>query len=442
MGRSLGHAEHMGRSRTPFKTEADAPGVAARRAALRLADAVLRRGQPLESALHGATQGLKDRADRSLVHAIVAETLRRIPDLDAMIDGATERPLPDDAKARMVLRLALTQHLVLGTPDHAVIATALPLMEGGPRKLVHGVLGTLFRSGATLPDLPTLPAEVAVRWQQAWGDAALSAAARALGQRAAIDISLADPDGTATWAERLGGQSLAPGHVRLAADTDVASLPGYADGGWWVQDLAASIPARLLGAGAGRTVVDACAAPGGKTMQLAAAGWTVIALDQSRARTERMADNLARTRLAAETKVGDAREWRPAEPVDAVLLDAPCTATGIFRRHPDVLHRIGERQIAEMVELQAALLASVATWLKPGGVLVYSTCSLEPAEGEGQLAHCLAAHPDMKPVPVEGAQLPQGIAPANDGTVRTGPWTLAEAGGVDGFFVAILEKRL
>ncbi len=441
MGRSLGHAQHMGQSRTPFKTDADAPGVAARRAALRLADAVLRRGQPLESALHGATQGLKDRADRSLVHAIVAETLRRIPDLDALIDGATQRPLPDDAKARMVLRLALAQHLVLGTPDHAVIATALPLMEGGPRKLVHGVLGTLFRAGVSLPDPPTLPADIGARWQAAWGDEAVQAAARALAQRAAIDISLADPDETAQWAERLGGESLASGHVRLPADTDIASLPGYADGGWWVQDLAASIPARLLGAGGGRTVIDACAAPGGKTMQLAAAGWTVIALDQSRARIERMADNLARTRLAAETMVGDAREWLPAEPVDAVLLDAPCTATGIFRRHPDVLHRIGGRQIAEMAELQAALLANVASWLKPGGRLVYSTCSLEPAEGEAQVAHFLTAHPEMKPVPFSAGLMPEGITPTADGAVRTGPWTLHEAGGVDGFFVTMLEKH-
>lgn len=440
MGRSLGHAGNMGRNRTPFKTEADAPGVAARRAALRLADAVMRRGQPLESALHGATQGLPDRADRSLVHAIVAETLRRIPDLDALIDGATQKPLPDDAKARMVLRLALTQHLVLGTPDHAVIATALPLMEGGPRKLVHGVLGTLFRAGAALPDVATLPADVAARWEAAWGEEALAAAARALGQRAAIDISLAATAETALWAERLGGVSLAPGHVRLPADTDVAALPGYADGGWWVQDLAASIPARLLGAGAGLTVVDACAAPGGKTMQLAAAGWKVVALDQSRARIERMAANLERTRLAAEMAVGDAREWRPPEPVDAVLLDAPCTATGIFRRHPDVLHRIGERQIAEMAEIQAALLDTVAGWLKPGGRLVYSTCSLEPAEGEDQLARFVAAHPEMPLVPVAAAQLPDGIAPAPDGTVRTGPWTLAEDGGVDGFFVAMLEK--
>lgn len=441
MGRSLGHAQHMGQSRTPFKTEADAPGVAARRAALRLLDAVLRRGQPLESALHGATQGLKDRADRSLVHAIVAETLRRIPDLDALIDGATQKPLPDDAKARMVLRLALAQHLVLGTPDHAVIATALPLMEGGPRRLVHGVLGTLFRSGAALPDVPTLPADVAARWEAAWGGEAVEAAGKALAQRAAIDISLADPTETAAWAERMGGHSLAPGHVRLAADTDVASLPGYADGGWWVQDLAASIPARLLGPGEGRTVIDACAAPGGKTMQLAAAGWSVTALDQSRARIDRMADNLARTRLAVETVVSDARQWNPSEPVDAVLLDAPCSATGIFRRHPDVLHRVGGRQIAELAELQAVLLDHVVSWLKPGGQLVYSTCSLEPAEGEAQVERLVATHPQMTRLPIRVDQLPEGLAPAPDGTVRTGPWTLADQGGVDGFFVVMLERR-
>ena len=427
------------RPRYPAR-DGETPGLAARRAALKLLDAVMRRGQPLETALHGVTQGLKDRADRALVHAIAAETLRRIPDLDALIDAATPRPLPNDAKARMVLRMALAQMLVMETPPHAAVATALPLVEGGPRKLVHGVLGALSRSGASLPERISLPPAVADRWRAQWGEAMVEAAAESLGSRPPLDLTLRDSTQTAQWTERLDGISLAPGHVRLDADRDVAGLPGYAEGAWWVQDLAASLPARLLGAGEGRHVIDACAAPGGKTMQLAAAGWRVTALDRSRARLGRVAENLTRTGLAAETLTADALDWAPEEPVDAVLLDAPCSATGIFRRHPDVLHRAGDRQIAEAAEVQAALLARAAGWLAPGGRLVYATCSLERAEGEDQVGRFLAEHPDFGCLPPPPGTLPEGIAPTAENWLRTDPLTLADKGGVAGFFVTVLGR--
>ncbi len=414
----------------------DVPGLPARRSALRLLDAVLRRGEPLELALHGATQGLADRADRALVHAIAAETLRHLPDLDALIDGATAKPLPDDAKARMVLRIALVQALALGTPAHAAIATALPLVDGGPRKLVHGVFGTLSRAGATLPSPPTLPEGVAERWAAQWGDALPQEAAIAFAIRPPVDVSLGDAAQTARWAEALGGSSLAPGHVRLGEHDSITELPGFDDGEWWVQDLAASIPARLLGPGDGRTVLDLCAAPGGKTMQLAAAGWQVVSVDSSAKRLKRMGDNLARTGLDATTVVGDLRSWKPDAPADAVLLDAPCSATGIYRRHPDVLHRIGPRQIAELAELQRDLLARAADWVKPDGVLVYATCSMEKAEGEDQAAHFLATRPDFHLAPPTADELPQGIEATAQGWVRTLPSTLACQGGTDGFFIA------
>lgn len=417
----------------------DVPGLPARRAALRLLDAVLRRGDPLELALHGAAQGLAP-ADRALVHAIAAETLRHLPDLDALIDGATRQPLPHDAKARMVLRIALIQVLALGTAPHAAIATALPLVDGGPRKLVHGVFGTLTRADPTLPSPPALPPETAGRWAAQWGDAMPQAAAHAYAQRPPVDVSLRDPARTAHWAEALNGRSLAPGHVRLPDGAVIPDLPGFGEGAWWVQDLAASTPARLLGAGEGRCVLDLCAAPGGKTMQLAAAGWRVTAVDQSKKRLERLSENLARTGLSAAIVQDDLRAWRPEAPADAVLLDAPCTATGIYRRHPDVLHRIGPRQIAEMAELQAELLARAAAWLKPGGTLVYATCSLEQAEGEDQVARFLDARPDFGPLPAMPAELPDGIAPTAQGWVRTLPDILAAQGGTDGFFVARLIR--
>lgn len=428
-------------SRYPARAP-EAPGLPARRAALRLLDAVLRRGDPLEVALHGASQGLTDRADRALVHAIAAEALRRLPDLDALIDGVTRQRLPDDAKARMVLRIALVQALVLGTPPHAAIATALPLVDGGPRKLVHGVFGTLMRGGATLPDVPTMLPEVAARWAAQWGDAMPDEAARAMATRPPIDISLRDSAETAQWAERLSGISLAPGHVRLPDHESVTGLPGFDEGAWWVQDIAASIPARLLGQGEGRTVLDLCAAPGGKTMQLAAAGWNVTAIDQSAKRLARLSENFDRVGLSAQVLTADVRQWTPDAQVDAVLIDAPCSATGIYRRHPDVLHRIGPRQIAELAELQAELLARAANWLKPGGTLVYATCSLEKAEGEVQIEKFLATAPGWAIQPPVAEHLPQGIAATEQGWVRTLPQTSADSGGTDGFFIVSLRRIL
>ena len=413
---------------------ADAPGVPARRAALRLLDAVLRRGEPLDLALPAATRALPVPSNRALAHAIAAETLRRLADLDALIDTATRLRLPDDAKARFVLRLALVQALALGTPPHAAIATVLPLVDGGPRKLVHGVFGTLMRQGAALPEVPTLPGAVAERWRSAWGESVVEAAARAIAAPPPLDLSLAGAEVVAPE-----GTRLAPNHLRLHEGGSVPDLPGFAEGAWWVQDLAASIPARLIGRGTG-TALDLCAAPGGKTLQLAAAGWQVAAIDSSEPRLQRLRENLARTRLAAEVVRADLRDWTPTAPAQAVLLDAPCSATGIFRRHPDVLYRARPTIVSEMAELQRALLARAADWVMRGGTLVYATCSLEPEEGEAQIEALLSARPDFTLRPAQSDELPQGVTPDPRGWVRTLPGTLADQGGCDGFFVARLMR--
>lgn len=423
----------------PDYTHAPEPlGVPTRRAAIRLLDAVLRRGEALESALPAATRAIHG-PDRGLAHAIAAETLRRLPDLDALIDSATKTNLPDDAKARMALRIALVQTLVLGTPSHAAIATVLPLVDGGPRKLVHGVFGTLFRAGVLLPEVPRLPTPVELRWDAAWGEEMVDAAARAIAAPPPLDLTLADPAETEGWRERLGGVSLAPGHLRLAEHDSVPDMAGFADGAWWVQDIAASLPARLIGAGEGR-VLDLCAAPGGKTLQLAAAGWQVTAVDNSQSRIKRLRENLYRTHLKAEVVQGDVLVWAPDEPANAVLIDAPCSATGIFRRHPDVLHRVRPSIVAETAALQTRILARAADWVKPGGTLVYATCSLEPSEGEAQLDAFLAARSDYAIAPVGQDELPAGIAPTATGIVRTLPGMLAEEGGCDGFFIARLVR--
>ena len=404
----------------------DPAGTPARRAALRMLDAVLRRGETLDQAEGAATKSVHGFADKALARAIAAEVLRWLVDLDALIDSATKQRLPDDAKPRMVLRMMLAQWLRFETPPHAVVATALALLAGGPRRLAHGVFSTLSRKEAKLPAAPTLPPGVAARWGERAG-----AIAAGLAVPPPLDLMLRDAAGTAALAEALDGVSLAPGHVRLARGMAIERIRGFEQGDWWVQDLAATIPARLLGQGEGRTALDLCAAPGGKTLQLAAAGWQVTSLDVSDRRLDHLRDNLRRTGLAAEIVVADALEWVPETRFDAILLDAPCTATGTCRRHPDVLHRIGDRQIAEMAELQARLIDRAAGWLAPGGTLVYSVCSLESEEGEGQ-----GMPAGLVPVPIEADELPAGLKPSADGWLRTDPGMLPDAGGLDGFFIA------
>ncbi|MFC4293021.1 RsmB/NOP family class I SAM-dependent RNA methyltransferase [Sphingorhabdus arenilitoris] len=414
-------------------------GLPARRAAMRLLGAVMQMGTPMDHAANGACKGLPP-ADRALAIAIAQETLRWMVDLDALIDSTTKQRLPDDAKARMVLRMALAQVLRLGTPAHAAIATALPMMERGPRRLVHGVLGALLRSEVKLPDLPSLPDGTALRWQMAWGDDMLVAAQAALAHPPLLDIALRDPARTSEWAERLGGVSLMPGHVRCPRGTAIEKLDGYDEGAWWVQDLAATLPVRTLGPGEGRTVLDLCAAPGGKTMQLAAADWRVTAVDMSARRMERLSRNLERAQMDVELVKADIMTWDNSEKFDAILLDAPCSATGTMRRHPDVLHRIGMRQINELAALQSAMLDRAAGWLKPGGSLVYATCSLEPHEGEAQAEAFLERNTHFAIDPVNADDLPAGIAPAATGYIRTAPPMLEAQGGLDGFFVARFKR--
>jgi 16S rRNA (cytosine967-C5)-methyltransferase len=414
----------------PSPDERGLEGLPAREAALKMLDAILRRGQTMDNAAQHAKS--LPPADAALASAIVGETLRRLPDIDALIDSATRLPLADDAKARMVLRLALAQKIGLGTADHALVATALPLVDGGPRRLVHGVLGTLLRRGVPPLDMPHLPQAVYERWKNAWGLEMVAAARRAIVRRPALDLSFArKPAGFPL------GAPLAPLHRRLADSSSVAALPGFEAGGWWVQDLAASLPARMIPADAKR-VLDACAAPGGKTMQLAAAGHDVTALDRSESRLARLSENLARTGLSAETVVADAREWSPATPYDAVLLDAPCSATGTFRRHPEVIYRARPEIITQMVEFQAQLLLRAADWVRPGGSLVYAVCSLEPAEGEEQIDAFLKERRDYRIEPA--LQVVDGVTPDKNGRLRILPGMIEEQGGLDGFFAVHLVR--
>ena len=400
-------------------------------------DAVLRRGQTLEAAA-GAVRALPP-VDRALAVAIAGETLRRLPDLDALIDSATRQRLPDDAKARTVLRLALAQKIGLGTPDHALVATALPLVDGGPRRLVHGVLGTLLRRGLPAIDAPALPEAVEQRWGAAWGEEVVNAARRQIAKRPPLDLTFADEAEAQAYAAAHAGTSLAPRHVRVASSS-VTELEGFGGGRWWVQDLAASLPALLIPADA-KDVLDLCAAPGGKTMQLAAAGHKVTSLDASKSRLERLRENLARTHLAAVLVRADALEWKSRGTFDAILLDAPCSATGTFRRHPEVVYRARPPIIAENAELQAKLLDRAAAWLNPGGALVYAVCSLEPEEGERVVEAFLAANRGFRIAPPAAGELPDFVTSSAEGWVRILPGMLEDQGGLDGFFMVRLVRQ-
>jgi len=414
----------------PVKIE----GLLPRRAALQMLNVVLGRGETLERAEGGATRRLRTPADRALARAIASETLRWMTDFDALIDGATQKRLGDEAPARMVLRLMLAQALQLDTPPHAVISTGLGLLNQGLRGLAHGVFSSILKSEPALPPAPTLPDAVLARW----GDRA-DLIATGLAFPPELDLALKDNAKTQTRSAVMGGVSLGDGHVRVPRGTAIEQLDGFREGAWWVQDLAAQIPPRLLGTGEGRSALDLCAAPGGKTLALAANGWRVTALDVSKRRLETLKENLKRTGLKASPVRANALEWEPKHRFDAILLDAPCTATGTCRRHPDVLHRIGEQQIGEMVEIQQSLIRKAVDWTQPGTMLVYAVCSLEVEEGEEQ-AEWINKTFDLESLPITPEELPEGIKPTNEGWLRTHPGMLPDDGGLDGFFVARWRK--
>ena len=422
-----------------------------RACALTLLDQVLGAGgaldEALEAAFAGPYAGLSPR-DRAFARLLCATVLRRLGEIDAVLARLLERPLPERAgRLRNVLRLGAAQLLFLGTPAHAAVDTAVALVGHGARAkgLINAVLRRIARESSTLTaghDAARLntPAWLWASWRAAYGEDVARAIAQAHLEEPPLDLSV--KGAAAAWAGRLEAALLPTGSLRRRTGGEVSKLPGYADGAWWVQDAAATLPARLLGNVEGKRVVDLCAAPGGKTAQLAAAGARVTALDRSGPRLVRLEANLARLGLGAETVVADATEWRPEGAVEAILLDAPCSGTGIIRRHPDIARLKGERDVTRLAQLQARLLAAAAAYLAPGGVLVYCACSLEPEECERQVAALLEREPGLSRRPVRAAELDgqaELITPAGD--LRTLPSHWPELGGLDGFYAARLERR-
>lgn len=406
---------------------------------------MLTRNQPFDTALAGHRNftALSTR-DRAFARLLIVTVLRRLGEIDARLDRLLRHPLPEKAgRAQNVLRLGTAQLAFLGTPPHAAVDTAVRLLEKGFPHL-KGVANAVLRKvapdpGANPPAGINTPAWLWETWLETYGAATAAAIAAAHLTEPPLDISVAGD--AETWAERLEAELLPTGSLRRSAGGNPALLPGFDEGAWWVQDAAATLPATLFGDLTGRPVVDLCAAPGGKTAQLAAAGARVTAVDRSRQRLKRLGENLQRLSLQAEVVEADAVVWRPPTPASAVLLDAPCTATGTIRRHPDIAHLKTADDVARLSALQDRLLRAAVSMTAPGGHIVYATCSLQPEEGPDRIKAVLGDDTPVVLDPITEIEAPGlDAAMQPDGTLRTLPCHWSERGGLDGFFIARLRR--
>jgi len=436
------------------------PGLAARRIAADILDGVLHKHRTLDDQLDGAGAhpGLKSLADRdrALMRRLVATILRRLGTLGHLLSRLLDRGIPTDApRAQSALLIGAAQILWMDVPDHAAVDLSVRLVQSDRRAakyagLVNAVLRRCAREAQPLIDevkaqTLDIPPWLLARWIGAYGESTAREMALAIGHEPSLDLTVKSD--AQQWATRLHGETLPTGTVRTLLQGSVTMLPGFTEGHWWVQDAAAALPARLFGDVSGKAILDLCAAPGGKTAQLAQAGARVTAVDRSPARMARLRDNLARLALQADEVVTDATEWAGSGNggFDGVLVDAPCTSTGTIRRHPDVAWLRQEGDIAALATLQKRLLQRAVALLKPGGTLVYCTCSLEPEEGEQAVASLLATEPAMRRAPVDAGE----VAGLSDiitakGDLRTLPCHLAHddprLGGLDGFYAARLVK--
>jgi len=451
-------AKHSGRPK--FDNSDARPGLKARQVAARLLGAVIEGKTSLDGMTdqnggHPHFRGLDPR-DQALVKAILQAALRFRGSIEAEIAARIARPLPPNASAlRHILHVGAAQILCLDVPDSAAVDLAVAMCAADPRtarfdKLANAVLRRIAREAERLPNEAADPRRDCPDWlwnrmEEQYGADRAARIAAAHRRKAPIDLTVKSD--AELWAERLCGRVIGPTTVRLErVDGPVAELPGYEEGAWWVQDVAASLPARLLGDVNGKRVADLCAAPGGKTAELCAGGGIVTALDQSSSRMKRLKANLERLNLSAETVTASLMDYRPDEPFDAVLLDAPCSSTGTIRRHPDVAYTKDEAEIEKLAALQARMLRAAADQVASGGRLVFANCSIDRAEGEDVVAAFLADRDDFVLDPVTPDELPGfAFAVTQEGFLRTTPEMLEgdsnPAGGLDGFFAARFRHR-
>jgi len=443
----------MARPRTSPQPEV--PGLAARRIAADILDGVLRRRIALDELFSGksAHPGLPALAerDRALTRRLTATVLRRLGTLRHLVGGYLEKGFPSDApRAETSLRLGAAQIIWLEVPDHAAVDLSVRLAQADRRAaryagLVNAVLRRVAQNGiSTQSDVSRdTPDWLLKRWTKTYRADKARAIAGANGHEPALDLTVKSD--AESWAERLRGRVLPTGSVRTLAHGAISLLPGFSEGAWWVQDAAAALPVRMFGDIRGMNVADLCAAPGGKTAQLALAGANVTAVDRSPGRLSRLRENLSRLSLDANTVAADALEWE-ANQFDAVLLDAPCSSTGTIRRHPDVPWLKSEADLSVLTTLQQRLLDRAVGMLKPGATLIYCVCSLEPEEGEEQVAGLLARDTRMARKAIT-AQDVFGRAEfvTADGDLRTLPLHLPDAdpkwAGLDGFYAARLTRH-
>ena len=438
-------------------TEPPPPGPGdARAVALTLLRAVLRRGRPLDEALAGdASFAALEPRDRGFARLIAATALRRLGQIDALIDTCLERPLADEAApVTDILRIGAAQLGFVGTPPHAAVDRTVALVRGRRiqryRALVNAVLRRLAREAAGLiadHDAARLntPDWLWRSWSDAFGDETCRRIAESHLSEAPLDITV--KGGAAIWAARLDAEPMATGTLRRAAGGRIEDLPGYGAGHWWIQDAAAALPAKILMGGfadgiAGRKIADLCAAPGGKTAQLAAAGGDVVALDISPARLEILRGNLRRLGLEATMIAADATKWKPETAFDAVLVDAPCSGTGVIRRHPDIARLKRPADVDQSASLQRRILDAAADMVTPGGVLVYAVCSLQTEEGERQIDAFLGRDARFERQAVAAGEIAgQAELLTAGGDVRSLPCHWPDRGGLDGFYIARLRRR-
>jgi len=418
-------------------------GLAARAAALLLVEAALDHRGGLEEAMDRAPFNTLELRDRALARMVAMTLLRRIGAIDQMLQGKLQKPPP--VPVMMMLRLGVAQARYMDTPAFAAVDTTVSLAQQNEatrpfKGLINAVLRGLLREPPAEPDAEALlPGWLFSRWSAAYGEADARAIAAMIVEEPATDLSLRNPADAEALAESIGAAPLAGGSLRVSHRGDVMAWPGYAEGQWWVQDAAAAIPARLAGVRSDETAIDLCSAPGGKLFQLAATGARVVALDRSEPRLRRVRSGLERLGLKAEVTKADAASWPDPRQFDAVLLDAPCSATGTFRRHPDVIWGTRPPDIAKLAAVQARLLKAAAARVAPGGRLIYCVCSLEPEEGEAQVDDFLKRHDDFRLSTItagEGGAPEASVTEA--GWLRVLPHHMD--GGCDGFFVARLTR--
>ncbi len=423
-------------------------GLPAREAALTALRAVLDKEFSLDVAWREAKLTTLDPRDVGFARVLVLTTLRRLGSIDAVLDQfLRKRPVGGNAVAVHIMRIAAAELLALDGAAHAAVDSAVRLTKkqknlGKLSGMVNAVCRKVAGEGVRLFDQidsekVDTPAWLWMRLVHDYGEETARGIATAHRNGAPLDLSIRDDP--AGWSVRLAGTLLPSETVRLTDAGAVPDLLGYTEGAWWAQDAAAALPARLLGDVKGKRVLDLCAAPGGKTMQLAAAGAHVTALDLSEVRMKRLIENLTRTRLSVDVVTADALDWEPKEAFDAILLDAPCSATGTIRRHPDLPYLKSGKELTSLVPLQDALLDRSVGWLKPGGAMVYAVCSLLPAEGPRRMRAFLDRTPGIEMIPLmPGAGIdPEMIV---DGALRTLPHHWTDRGGIDGFYAARLRK--